>query len=1012
MVLRVMKKVKTMKSFSALGMALSVFLLTLVPLLAVARPVGAVPDAARTLDTDRRKLQAALKCLNNSVIDTDDSITDFNDMFQDHRWAGADKNSSDAEISVWGLDRNDNGVAACKASIQEALDVLGMDSSDLGILSALTDGKYTNFNTEFPGSDLAAGWPKLRDKISQARDEKRQKLITDHGAAVYDYLYRERVWSVGKNPLVPLCYNVEHPDNASRPPTREGDFTVKLSDGSTANFLYKGDGDIRKIAESDNGGWYNDDGLGGRPTRIGDIAMQEDGSSYWPLSDGFYPLGDDRAIADKSFGVNADTDNGLETTKGIVTCGFIKDNKDFFFGQQFRFNTDKKLELVDPVANTAAGAPTVGGQQGGATQDNSCENRSGVMGWIMCPVIYAIQGALNFIDTQIQKLLTIDANYYDNDDIKGAWTNIKNLAYIILVPVMLVMVLGTALGFELVSAYTVKKALPRLVVATIFISLSYPICVFLIEFTNSVGTGTLGLLTQPFVTHGNNVNALSLETLFGGSVLTSIFAAPAYAIGAAILIWLFGGTLLLFTVVAFLTLLVRQMFIVALLLVAPLAILAWIFPGNDKFWKIWWGSFSKLLMMYPLIMALIAIGRIFAFVIDKSNPAGLDGAVLAPVMAMTAYVLPYAFIPFTFKFAGGAFATLAGVANDRSKGLFDRQRAKRGEKYGRLKAGDLPTALGGQKLGGLTSGIASGPRGWKGGRAGMRGYRETQRALSGQQQVEASQIWQGHKNDDKFLKAHANRELALEERNKHEKGSASYQAWDNAIKTADLVPRTAANRLASAQAWSASGYNFSSGYQGYEELAKTMADITGATLTKGEDGRINGATGPGAAAFRNAMNNAQYSLKNAGRFDLAGINDGTGYSLEKGIDKASGYTAGNSKTNTFEAVAQEYIGADAFGADGKLKTGQELADVIQRGLQDETIDGDKIGKLHGFLSDSFMSATGGNKELIRKQLAGVNAGVDAVAGVTGSQNVTTAVNKVTESRREQRRSVDPNVIET
>lgn len=1007
-----MKNVKTIKRLSLLGMAISLFLLTLIPMLAVVRPVGAVPDAARTLDTERRKLQASLKCFNDSVLDGDDNISDFNDMFDEHRWAGADKNSSDAEIVVVGLDRNDNGVEACKGAIKEALDVLGMDSSDLGILSALTEGKHTNFNQEFPGSDLANGWPKLREKISQARDEKRQKIITDHGAAVYDYLYRERVWSVGDNPLAPLCYNVEHPDNASRPATGDGDFTVKLADGSTANFLYKGDGDIRKVAESDNGGWYNDDGFGGRPTRIGDIAMQEDGGSYDPLTDGFYPLGDDRSIADKSYGYNTDTDNGLETTKGIVTCGFIKDNKDFFFGQQFRFNADKKLELVDPVSNDSAGAPSVGTQPGGATEDNSCENRSGVMGWIMCPVIYAIQGALNFIDTQIQKLLTIDANYYDNDDIRGAWTNIKNLAYIVLVPIMLIMVLGTALGFELVSAYTVKKALPRLVVATIFISLSYPICVFLIEFTNAIGNGTLGLLTQPFVTHGSNVNALSLETLFGGSVLTSIFAAPAYAVGAAILIWLFGGTLLLFTVVAFLTLLVRQMFIVALLLVAPLAILAWIFPGNDKFWKLWWGSFSKLLMMYPLIMALIAIGRIFAFVIDKSNPAGLEGAVLAPVMAMTAYVIPYAFIPFTFKFAGGAFATLSGITNDRTKGLFDRARNNRQEKYGRLKAGDLPTALGGQRLGGLTSGIASGPRGWKGGRAGVRGYRETQRSLAGQQQIEANQVWQAHKNDDKFLKAHANRELALEERNKNAKGSAGWEAWNNAVKTADLVPRTASSRLASAQAWAATGYNFSSGYQGYEELAKTMSGITGSTLTRDPDtGRINGATGPGSAAFRNAMNNAQYSLKNAGRFDLAGINDGTGYSLEKGIDKASGYTAGNSKTNTFEAVAQEYIGPQAFNSEGKLKEGSELATVIQQGLQDDTLDGAKIGKLHGFLSDSFMSATGGNKELIRQQLEGVNRGVDALAGST-DPNAATAVSTVQRSRSEQRRQVDPNVIDT
>src|SRR5690606_22514093 len=44
------------------------------------------------------------------------------------------------------------------------------------------------------------------------------------------------------------------------------------------------------------------------------------------------------------------------------------------------------------------------------------------------------------------------------------------------------------------------------------------------------------------------------------------------------------------------------------------------------------------------------------------------------------YMIPYAAIPFTFKFAGGLFATVAGMANDRSKGMFDRQRNKRAER--------------------------------------------------------------------------------------------------------------------------------------------------------------------------------------------------------------------------------------------------------------------------------------------------------------------------------------------
>lgn len=310
--------------------------------------------------------------------------------------------------------------------------------------------------------------------------------------------------------------------------------------------------------------------------------------------------------------------------------------------------------------------------------ENSCEAKSGAMGWLICPVILITDSALNWVDTQINSLLRVDQAQYTDDRIEGAWRNIRNIAYIILVPIMLVMVIGTALGFQFLDAYTVKRALPRLFAAVIFISVSYPICVFLIELFNSIGSGVIGLLTSPF---GDAVSTLSLADLFDGNIFSSIFTVPGLVIGVALMIWLFGGTLLLFAAIAFLVLLIRQIFIIALVLVAPLAILAWIFPGNDRLWKSWWSIFSKLLMMYPLILAIIAIGRIFALIINFGGAGQPD--VLNPLMKLAAYMLPYAFIPFTFKFAGGVFATITGVVNDRSKGLFDRRRQSRQQKLER-----------------------------------------------------------------------------------------------------------------------------------------------------------------------------------------------------------------------------------------------------------------------------------------------------------------------------------------
>jgi hypothetical protein len=322
----------------------------------------------------------------------------------------------------------------------------------------------------------------------------------------------------------------------------------------------------------------------------------------------------------------------------------------------------------------------------------SCADVGGALGWLMCPIVTMIDGALDFVDSQIHRLLQVDENLYNNDGIKEAWGKIRNIAFIILVPIMLVMVISTALGFEFISAYTVKKALPRFIIAVIFISISYPLFVFLIEFSHAVGRGILGILTSPF---GDGVQGLSLSSMFEadetfvGGVLTFIMSMAAFTAGMIGIIVLFGSSFLLLAGTAFLILLLRQILIVAFLLLAPLAILSWIFQGNDKIWKFWWGTFSKLLMMFPIIMALIAVGRIFAFIILEPNQGSLQGAVLQPLMGISAYVLPYAFIPFTFKYAGGVLGNLAGIVNDKEKGLFDRQRQARAAKLERTAKDNL-----------------------------------------------------------------------------------------------------------------------------------------------------------------------------------------------------------------------------------------------------------------------------------------------------------------------------------
>src|SRR5690606_24477971 len=87
-------------------------------------------------------------------------------------------------------------------------------------------------------------------------------------------------------------------------------------------------------------------------------------------------------------------------------------------------------------ATLPAGTGT--GSSSSGTMEDTCESMGGAWGWILCSGIDLIDGALNFVDNQIQRLLEVNEDRYTNSTLREAWVIFRNLAYIILIPVMLV----------------------------------------------------------------------------------------------------------------------------------------------------------------------------------------------------------------------------------------------------------------------------------------------------------------------------------------------------------------------------------------------------------------------------------------------------------------------------------------------------------------------------------------------------------------------------------------------
>jgi hypothetical protein len=337
-----------------------------------------------------------------------------------------------------------------------------------------------------------------------------------------------------------------------------------------------------------------------------------------------------------------------------------------------------------------SGSTSNGGSSGGGGGNNapSCESVGGsALAWAICPVIKLLDEAASWLDNQVQSLLVVQdpatITVDGTNQLKQAWSRLRNIALIILVPMMLFMIISTALGFSFVDAYTIKKVMPRFLIAVLFISTSFYLMSFLVNITNDVGRGVMGLITQPF--GGADQTLVDLMSPAGAATVSwggfLVFGGLAWAGLASFgIILSLAFVAVIALAVGFAILMLRQVLILGLLLLAPLAILSWIFPNSVKGWKLWWGTFSKLLLMFPIIMLLIGAGRAFAQIINSTQ---VGGAALRQVMILLAYIAPFFLIPATFKAAGGVLGTFTGMVNDRTRGLFDRQKKYRQESMAR-----------------------------------------------------------------------------------------------------------------------------------------------------------------------------------------------------------------------------------------------------------------------------------------------------------------------------------------
>lgn len=302
---------------------------------------------------------------------------------------------------------------------------------------------------------------------------------------------------------------------------------------------------------------------------------------------------------------------------------------------------------------------------------------AGVTAWILCPLTEFIVRSTEFLERNlIVPFLTVSPLQTGDNAVYKLWESMRNIANILFIIAFFFIIFSQATSIG-ISNYGIKRLLPRLALVAIGTNLSYFIVAFAIDAFNVFGAN-IAQLTLQVIQGGSGGGGAdsSAAQIFSVTVIAGVGITIAAAItsAGAILGWLFTliGIAFLILIVAVIVLVLRQIVIILLVIVSPFAFVAWLLPNTERYFTKWRQLLIQLLMMYPLIVLLFAVGKIFQALINAGQYDLTGGGDVAQNTADTIKIFmgffaacaPLVLLPAAFmasgKFMGAAFNALQG----------------------------------------------------------------------------------------------------------------------------------------------------------------------------------------------------------------------------------------------------------------------------------------------------------------------------------------------------------------
>lgn len=312
-------------------------------------------------------------------------------------------------------------------------------------------------------------------------------------------------------------------------------------------------------------------------------------------------------------------------------------------------------------------------------QESGCDNSTiGGIGWLVCPTVNFIAKGMDKIYSIISGFLEVKTVTNDtNTSIYQLWATVRDIANVAFVIVFMVIVYSQITNLGL-SNYSVKNMLPRLIIAAILVNASFWVCAGAVDASNFLGYSIHNMFTSLMdkFSVGSNYTggipswqqvatvALSTGAVIGGG----LFVAANTVSGTIFLLIPILLGVVMSALVALIVLAARQALITILIIVAPLAFVAYTMPNTEKYFNKWRETLMTMLLLFPIFSVIFSGAQVAGMAIVQSA----NGNLITIILGMAVQVAPIVITPLLIKFSGSLIGRIAGMVNNPNRGLLDR----------------------------------------------------------------------------------------------------------------------------------------------------------------------------------------------------------------------------------------------------------------------------------------------------------------------------------------------------